>query len=321
MSTYNISPAPARLKDGRIFTHVHVDVDAVLSVSAVRMFNPHMTDAEIVFVPAFWDGTAGRDGNLPVMEDGDIAVDLDAGGKGIKGEKTADGRVGSAFLQLVEHYCSAEQQAALARLVDFVDRVDAGESSWDEGVIALPQVVAAIKLAGGRDGDLRAVEFAQDFLRGFLAMEESRLRADAEADAAEIVTRGDARVAIVREAKERGTNAALYGRGVHAVVFVNGMNLGATRPPEHTFRIDSEAVKAVIGNEEGWFCHPAGFLVARGSFKSPATSMSRVDPVALAEAVADTIAESLAPAPPTCPYCGYEGEVAGLGPCPNCRTY
>jgi len=280
---------------GRIFTHVHVDVDAALSAAAVRIFVSGYAEAEVVHVPAFWDGTSGRDGNLPEWQEGDAAVDIPAGGRGIKGRQEADGTVHSALEALVAEHCSAEQQAALEKLVSTVDASDSGQAAWGAGGIGLPQVLAAIREAGGREGDVKAVAFAEDFLRGHLKMELSRLRAAAEADMAEVVTSesGNVNVAIVRGARERGTNAELYGRGVHAIVFADGNNLGLTRPPTHSFRVDTDAVKEVIGDEEGWFYHPAGFLAARGSFKAPATSPSAVDPRALAEAAAESIDEQL----------------------------
>lgn len=278
----------------KIFTHIHVDADAALSAAFVRAFVPGYATAEVVHVPAFWDGTPGARGDLPSFTDGDIAVDIPAGGRGIKGRRDTDGTVHSALELLVGQYCSDEEKKGFKKLVSFVDASDSGAQAWDAGTIALPQVIAAVKEAGGRDGDHRAVAFAEDFLRGHLSMELSRLRATAEADKAEVVEDGDAKVAIVVGAKERGTNAVLYGSGVHAVVFSDGMNLGATRPPTFNFRLDSEEVKAVVAGEDGWFFHPAGFLVARGSFKAPATSPSRVDPRALATAVAQTVARALA---------------------------
>ena len=276
-----------------IYTHMHVDADAALSAAFVRAFVPGFEDAGVVFVPAFWDGTEGRNGDLPVMEDGDIAVDIPAGGNGIKGVTDADGTVHSALSSLVQEYCTDEQQAAFARLVDFVDSSDAGQRAWDDDVVALPQVIAAIKEANGRNGDAAAVAFAETFLQGHLRIEASRLRAAAEADKADKFQVGKAHVAVVKGAKERGTNAELYSRGFHAVVYVDGNNLGATRPPTFNFRLDTEAVKEVVNAEDGWFYHPAGFLAARGSFKSPAESPSEVDPHALARAVATTIAEQL----------------------------
>lgn len=260
-------------------------MDAAMSVAAARRFIPGCDDAETIFVPANFDGAG--------MSEDDVAVDISAGGRGIKGEQDSDGTVHSALASIVAQYATADEQSALERLVSFVDAGDSGQTAFDAHVVGLPQILAAFRIVGGRDGDRLVVERAEEILTGLLQMGLSKIRAEAEANMMEIVSVGSANVAVVVGAKERGTNSVLYGRGVHAIVYVDGNNLGATRPNSFTFRLDSEAVRAAVGNEDGWFFHPSGFLAARGSFKAPATTPSRVNPQALAEAVAATIAATL----------------------------
>lgn len=77
----------------RIFTHINVDLDATASVWAARYFMANMAGAPVEFRPADWDGAE--------MIQGDIAVDINAGGRGIKGEKGLDGTVHSCFASIM----------------------------------------------------------------------------------------------------------------------------------------------------------------------------------------------------------------------------
>ena len=105
----------------KIFTHFNVDLDAVCSVWAVRQFIPGARDAAIEFRPANWDGAE--------MAEDDIAVDIPAGGRGIKGEKGKNEIVHSCFASIVAKHAPPEDQSALASLVRFVDAQDAHGSA------------------------------------------------------------------------------------------------------------------------------------------------------------------------------------------------
>jgi hypothetical protein len=101
----------------KVYTHINVDLDAALSVAAAKEFIPGAREAELVFVPANWDGEG--------MDDGDLALDIRAGGRGIKGEQCSDTTVGSCLALIVATHASEADQEALSSLVSYVDAQDA----------------------------------------------------------------------------------------------------------------------------------------------------------------------------------------------------
>lgn len=284
----------------RVITHFNLDLDAVSTLWAVRTFVPGYADAEATFVPANWNGE---------MRDGDIAVDINAGGRGLKGEKRADGTIGSALSLILDRYASPSDRAALSSLVAFVDAQDAHGSAvkWlapeasQEGQLVLGEtglnaVFRAFQARFPRN-DQQVADRMSEVFDGMLTAGRARQRAEVEADRAEII--GDGTVAIVRNAREFATNGVLYGRGVRVIVFIDGDNLGVIREGEEPLRMDHPDLVAVVeaaGEQLGdgpdrWFAHPAGFMLAWGSRKAPATSPSRVR----AEDLAATAARLLAP--------------------------
>jgi len=56
-------------------------------------------------------------------------VDIEAGGRGLKGKKDADGTIHSCFASIVREHSSPEDREALANLVRFVDAQDAHGSA------------------------------------------------------------------------------------------------------------------------------------------------------------------------------------------------
>lgn len=276
-----------------IYTHGSVDIDAAASVWAARTFVPDAATAETKFVPANWDGTG--------LEEGDLALDIHAAGRGVKGEKDAEGRVFSCFATLVRKYASAADQEALAPLVLFVDAQDAYGSAV--GVLApgasreaqkalsacsLGSVLRALQEVYRREDAVVVVEFGK-ILTGLLQMGRSRARAENEADKAELV---GAEVAIVTDSKEFATNGVLFERGIRVVVYKDGHNIGLVRANGLDLRMDHPSLLAVVaevGETEEWFAHSAGFLFCRGSRKAPAVTPSGVTPVALALAAASLL--------------------------------
>ncbi len=275
----------------RIFTHFNVDLDAVCSVWAVREFVPGAKDAEVVFRPANWDGAE--------MEKDDIAVDLSAGGRGLKGKQDENGTVHSCFAEIVAQYATPSDQVALEKLVQFVDAQDAHgsavkflvpEASHEAqevlGMTGLNAVLRALQEANPRN-DAVVVEKMSEILSGMLKVGRARQRAVAEADRAEVLEGG--KVAIVVNSQEFATNGILFDRGVRVIVYVDRNNLGLIRCNGETLRMDHPELRAIVedaGEADEWFAHPAGFLFCRGSRKAPAKSPSKVDPRVLAETIA-----------------------------------
>jgi hypothetical protein len=276
-----------------IFTHINLDLDAVCSVWAARTFIPAAKNADIEFRPANWDGED--------LEPGDLALDIEAGGRGLKGEVDADGHVHSCFRSIVRSHADTEDQAALRYLVDFVDAQDAHgsavkflapEASPDsQRVLSATGLNAVLRaLQGLHKKDWIVLERLSEILSGILIAGRARLRAEEEADGAEILPGG--KVAICVENKEFPTNGILFERGVRVIVYVDGYNLGLIRHGEETLRMDHPDLREVVGGEREWFSHPAGFLFCRGSRKAPARSPSAVSPRALAEAAAKLLESS-----------------------------
>lgn len=271
----------------KIFTHFNVDLDAVASVWAVKTFIANMAESEVKFKPANWDGSE--------LEEGDMAVDISAGGKGIKGETGDSGIVHSCFAYIVKNYASTDDQKALANLVDFVDAQDAHGLAVNYFIPDVPDKERYILAATGINAVLRsyqAVYPANDFkvtdrmaeiFTGMLYSGRARQKAEIEADNAEILEGG--KVAIVNNAKQFATNGILYDRGIQAIVYVDGNNLGLIRSNTVTLSMSHPDILAVVEEAEEineWFAHSAGFLFCRGSRKAPAETKSKVDPHKLA---------------------------------------
>ncbi|GIU69144.1 MAG: hypothetical protein KatS3mg002_0380 [Candidatus Woesearchaeota archaeon] len=262
----------------KIYTHVNVDLDAACSVWAVRNFVPGFSSAEVEFVHANWDGKE--------LNDKDIAVDLEAG---IKGRK--DGTTRSAFATIVARYADEEDQKALENLVQYVDAQDSYGSAVEYFIPNVDERTKEVFSSNGINTVLRALQAQYrddkvvlmfgEILDGLYKMGLSKIRAIKEAEWV-------GPVALIYGAKEFGTNGELFKRGAKAIVYIDGYNIGVIKASTVEARMDHPYIRNVIGSE-GWFFHPAGFMAAWGSRKSPATTPSRVDPKRLAEVVAQVV--------------------------------
>ncbi len=278
-----------------IFTHVNVDLDAVASVWAVREFVPGQKNSAVEHKPANWDGSG--------MTENDIAVDIGAGGKGIKGEKTGSGIVHSSFVSIVKQYASTDDQMVLENLVKFVDAQDAYGNAikflapeiaddCSQKVFSATSINAVLRAfqAFYKNNDAMVVERMSEIFSGLLIAGRARQRARKDAEKAEII---DNMVAIVKNSKEFATNGILFEeKNIRVIVFVDGNNLGVTRNSDENLRMDHPDIQAVVknaGEESEWFAHSAGFLYCRGSRKAPATTESKVSPRDLANAVVNIL--------------------------------
>jgi len=281
----------------RLYTHCNIDLDAVASLWAVKTFIPCMADAVLVFMPANWDGYE--------MGLYDFAVDIEAGGKGVKGEKGENGIVHSCFASLIRKYASKKDQEALHSLVTFIDAQDAhgnavmhlaGATLSEDnkkilGMTGINAVLRALQSTHRGDDALVASRMAEIF-NGMLKAGRARQRAKVEAEKAEISQSG--KVAIVRNNKEFATNAILFDNGIEFIIYVDGYNIGIIRKNSQTISTSDDAFQAVVAenNElQEWFAHPAGFLFCRGSRKAPATTPSKVNPLKLAKAAEKLLKE------------------------------
>ena len=272
------------MKEVKILTHIEPDPDA----SSVRWWVREFiipTNATVHFRPENWDG----DG----MEPGDFAVD-EAGGNGIKGKQDEDGTV---------HAVLKPNRLAFVSLIEFVDAQDANGSTVKFLAPDLNPDVARIFAATGIDvvlgafqahhggDDLRVVESMSVILSGMLKMARANVGpARAEEDRAEILF--GSKVAVTTGVSPTRNRIIFQKYGVKVVVNAdgpNGHNIGIVRRGSETLRMDHDDTLAVIkvaGEEYQWFTHSKGFLLCRGSRKSPVESPSQVDQNELAMAVA-----------------------------------
>ncbi len=279
----------------KIFTHFNVDLDAVCSVWAARQFMLNSRNVPVEFRPADWNGDE--------MEDNDLALDIDASGRGLKGRKGEGGIVHSCFASIVAQYASVYDQEALANLVRFVDAQDAHGSAVKflvpsasreaQQTIAMTGINAVLRALQNthQRNDALVVLRMSEILSGMLHAGRARERAITEANKMEIIAAGT--VAIVLNSKEYATNGILFEeRNVRAIVYVDGCNIGLIRHSDESLRMDHNEIVTIVskaGETNEWFAHSAGFLYCRGSRKAPSSTMSKVNPRELAEAVGNLL--------------------------------
>lgn len=278
----------------KIYTHVSVDLDAAGSVWAAKKFIPGAYKAEVIFVPANWDGAG--------MKDSDIAVDIYAGGRGIKGTEESGGRTHSCFQLVLERFALREDKLALRNLAAFID---AGDATGNAIKVLAPNTTAAeqkllnsVSLGAVFDAvknihsgdDAAVVEWLSKILDSFL---QTGLQQPASLEEARRISVQDG-VAITYNKWGAVRNALFEECGARAIVFVDGHNLGVIRHNDESVRMDHPAIRKVAemaGEAAEWFAHPAGFLFCRGTRKAPAKTPSKVKPEDLAEAVRKALAD------------------------------
>ena len=275
----------------KTYTHLRPDLDAICSAWVARSFL--LRDSQIIFVNANWDGEG--------MKPGDMAVDIEAGGRGVKGKRGLDGHVHSAFRTLAEQYLSDEDREALAPLIRFVDETDMygavvrrflpDAPNHVVGMFNGTNLIAVLEaLRTSCKGDDAALCDAMfSILNGMLANGRARIRARKSAD--ECWRTGCGRVAIM-ENMPHAVADVLFGRGVRVIVYVDGNNIGIYRGKKETVRMDDPRIRKVVddaGELSEWFIHSSGFLFCRGSRKAPVAAPSLVVPRDLALAAAEVL--------------------------------
>lgn len=242
-----------------VATHINVDTDAAFSAAlvllAAKRAGKHL---ELTFV---------RSGIRPdECQPDTLYVDVSAG---IKGDP-------DAFSALLGGF-DAETQAGLSRLASEIRAIDAGESRGTG--FGLTRTIAAIRRAAG---DAAAVAVALQIIEGVLLEEKERARA-ADVQQAAIRLCGG-RVAITHDAPI-GTNGKLFDDGCEVVIACDAFGIAAIRRDASDIQFDTPAVRRLIDKEDGWFIHPKGFMLARGTFKNPAPTPSVINPEDLARAI------------------------------------
>jgi hypothetical protein len=271
-----------------IITHSNVDLDATSSVWAAKQFIPGARNATVEFRPGDW--TPPDDFNASEH----LILDMRAG---LKGDQNDEGRVHSCFASIVSTYASKEDQMALQHLVRFIDTQDMygsvvhhlfpDLSHTDSQMLNFTGINAVLRCLQSMNpkNDPLVYEKMSEIFSGMLKTGRARIRAIQEAMNARLFKNGA--IAIVYNPREYGTNAVLFENGVRIIIYVDKNNIGIIRRDDEHTRADHEVFREVVASEHEeaeWFAHPSGFLYCRGSRKAPASTPSKINPVALAVA-------------------------------------
>ncbi len=202
-------------------------------------------------------------------------------------------------------YLKKEDADAIRSLINFVDFYDSHNSVANHLIRDFSEEVKRFFDVNSVGTVLRAIEHVHsddlkmisrrmfEIFDGFLEMGRADLRAILEADRAKLFARG--KVALVKDKREKRTDQILWERGVQAIVYDDGHNIGVLRRGEGVllkdgtiFRADHPEIKKVVEKAKDnrrWFDHPKGFLYCHGSRKAPASSKSNVNPHELIEVI------------------------------------
>lgn len=245
----------------KVTTHVHFDLDAVASAWAAgaRDFR------EIIQIPA---GAK----TLPPESKDTLVLDHSLGDKG--DEETC------AFKALCIK--SGLQFEIPEDLINEINEQDT-KGRVERPAFGLGMVFAAFRKSGMDDGKLfeTFVALFDGIREMYLARREAE---DIVSNRVPLITASGHKFLLLEGGGNPMVGIVANEEGFCGSLFADGNNLGVTRYPGH----DSPDLRELKGKieEEGWFFHPAGFLAARGSRKSPATSPSKYSIKELADIVA-----------------------------------
>ncbi|TAH37145.1 MAG: hypothetical protein EYC70_09195 [Planctomycetota bacterium] len=261
---------------GTLYTHLDLNVDAAASIWLWR--RAHSPDPwPVKTVPSTWDGSA--------IGPGDVALDMDAGGRGIRSRRNQDGSVSSCFHVILNEFLPedgplAEHEELLRPLADILDaqRRDGNLTRLGfpprYGIYGLTGTFLALKLTCAQPEDL--LDHFSRILDGFVRMAE--LSDEVGRLAQEIEFIGD--VAVILDQNHLGLHRAVFRRGARFLIFRDGNNLGILREARERAHL-GRLLEGQI-QEAGWFFHPRGHLAARGTRKAPAATASRYEAHAIA---------------------------------------
>lgn len=306
----------------RILTHLHLDLDAVASVWFALRFilkvksgeekdrqvsfialktakdlkeffvrDDDSGQIEIIFIPAAWDGSA--------LKDGDLALDIEAGSGGIKGERDEDGTVHSCFMSLVQNYAGDQKVSSILKnLAQVIDHHDAYGSNgervspldWAEDRKRFQLFSSSFLILqafrssfNGSDQKIcqRMIEFFDGWFR--LSFEETYESEDVLESIKKV-----GKVAILFQEKGKKFNRVrrtVFSSNFEAYIYVDGCDMGIiVKDPFRVRADDRRILKVIRKKKEEWFTHSKGYLISWGSRKSPAELPSQVNPFDLAEA-------------------------------------
>ena len=265
------------------------------------MYIPSHKTSTIRLKNANWDGNGIRSG--------DIALDMHAGGHGIKGETDPDGTVHSCAATILNTFAPQIAQEALKPFIAYIDAHDAfgravsylfPEMELDEarqfGSIAFGSIVLAIR----NQNEHRIHETVRTVIKIFNGIiEKYQSKALARIDAKKATILSEGRIALAMNL-HHGVPSVLFAEGAQFVIFVNGYRMGIIRAHGNTCPTSHPRVQQYVRKckeESEWFAHTSGFLYARGTKKVVVKSPSSVDPHKLAQVLDDALLDWLT-APP-----------------------
>ncbi len=268
-----------------IYIRDPLDLDSACAVWAIRQFCDK--NAGFRFRPPNWDGVN--------FKEGDVAVNLEAGGKGMKREWDEDDKAHTFFVYILRSHATNGDIAALGSVIPSVEASpENGMLITTGGVIDLLLIFKALQSGVQKKKGRQRVVVARigEILSGVL--QRSRALQHVIANQYEIEMAEGEQVALVFNTKVSGMTRLLLERHkLRAAVYVAGNNIGVVRAEKEEVRMDHPDIKAVpesVG--EKWFSEMHGTIFAHGTRNCPARRPSRVDPHELVAAVARVLAQA-----------------------------
>lgn len=284
-----------------IHTHQNVDSDSLLSIWLEINFVFPGFEYELVFHPASYDGKG--------MGKNDIAVDIEAGGRGIKGSIDENGFHHSCSYTIFKKIkLPVNIRRALSPIVNIVDqkdvygktrlapeaiRLDRKTSSNLDEARALSLSLQAFQ-AQYENNDHEVCRVMLDFISGLFKRITNFQAAQAEVDRKSFSC---GYVFVVETCKRISTAQNVFGDSNNkAYIYVNtkensmGVHLSDDLYHRDGFRlrlIDVEKIVEKKGEKIGkgsneWFLHERGSLLAWGTRKDKRTVPSKIRPEELA---------------------------------------
>ncbi|MCK9439014.1 MAG: hypothetical protein WC164_01200 [Patescibacteria group bacterium] len=273
-----------------IFTHCNIDIDAMCSIWFTLRFvlKKNLEEVNVVFKPANWDGEG--------MSENDLALDIYAGGKGIKGE-FKDNRTYSCFKTLFRknhEKIDSDFKKIIYALSEFIDKHDSqgqnflrslkingSERSEALTFKGLFQVFWGYKI---NNDDLVVVQKFSENLNNFIDLEIRKKKIF------ENLENVDSDKVILTKNVEI-PSGLLSAQGKKIKVYVDGFNVGVViidpnLRNEETFAVIRKVVERsgeFFGYGDNWFIDPGYRLICRGSRNNIVKTPSKVDPQFLFE--------------------------------------
>jgi len=241
----------------KIFTHQHLDLDAASAVSLFLLSNQNYHINNVHFVSAEYNGPMGPD---------DIAIDIFAGTRGIKGHES------SAFSEIL-NMIAPKYDPAFRPMATFIDAHDSS-GDW-KAVYGLPKSFNVPTILDffrgyqrafpGQDATLLRTWFA--YIRGLWLSHQDFQKAKKLVNKKndKITWVKDQHTVLVVGKVPQQVFSLLFDKGARFVVYERENTMGIMRAPKETTHIGSK-IEWMLPD---WFHHPSGFLSCWGTVKCP----------------------------------------------------